>query len=135
MLQKHCFAENLQNHAPSQKQIASYKCNYNTWMHSFMLLWHEEVNGAHFCHDPRAEKQSIWHIKFSWLSARWQEISERFETRSIERGTTQLHHHIVKVCYLFFSWLVGRVKSKKSQKSRYSVRKAALYKNHNRHWP
>ena len=38
MLQKHCFAENLQNLAPSQKQIASYKCNYNTWMHSFMLL-------------------------------------------------------------------------------------------------
>ena len=28
----------------------------------------------------------------------WEEISERFETRSIERGTTQLHHHIVKVC-------------------------------------
>ena len=24
---------------------------------------------------------------------RWQEISERFETRSIERGITQLHHH------------------------------------------
>ena len=55
MLQKHCFAENLQNHAPSQKQITSYKCNYNTWMHCFMLLWHEAVNGAHFCHDPRAE--------------------------------------------------------------------------------
>ena len=65
-------------------------------------------------------------IKFSRLPDRWQEISEHFETRSIERGTTQLHHHIVKVM-LAFLFLAGRSSQiQKLRKSRYSVSESSF---------
>ena len=66
------------------------------------------MNGAHFSHDLQVEMQAFCDTKYSQLSARWQEISELFETPSIGRGTTLVHRHIVKVSLDPFSWLVAR---------------------------
>ena len=71
------------------------------------------MNGAHFCHDLQVEMHATRDTKFSRLSARWQEISKKlFETPSIDRGSTLVHRHILKVSWFPIHWLVGHVKSK-----------------------
>ena len=55
-------------------------------------------------------------------------MSKLFETSSIDRGSTLVHRHILKVSWFSFYWLVGRIKSKKSRKSRYPSWKSSLYK-------
>ena len=65
------------------------------------------MNGVHFCHDLLVETHVIRDTKFSRLSARWQEISKLFETCSIDRGSTLVHRHILKVNWFSFL-LAGR---------------------------
>ena len=72
--------------------------------------------------------------KFSRWLAKWQEISDAFETHVIDWGTIQLHCHIVKVCRLLLL-LTGR--SNQIQKIMkilllISIR-AALYEIHSWH--
>ena len=66
-------------------------------------------------------------IKFSRLSDRWQEISEQFETRSMERGITQLRTPPYSEGLLAFPFLAGRSSQiQKLQKSRYSISESSF---------
>ena len=49
--------------------------------------------------DTQAERKYP-HLKFSRLSARWQEDADLFETLDIGWGTIQLHHRMVKISQL-----------------------------------
>ena len=51
--------------------------------------------------DETHAEQRYRDLKFSRLSARWQEDADLFETLDIGWGTIQLHHRMVKISQLF----------------------------------
>ena len=50
--------------------------------------------------DETQAERKYPHLKFSRLSARWQEDADLFETLDIGWGTIQLHHPMVKISQL-----------------------------------
>ena len=47
--------------------------------------------------DETHAERKYRHLKFTRLSARWQEDADLFETLYIGWGTIQLHHRMVKI--------------------------------------